>query len=428
MRSGPHRLAAPVTRLALLLGAGPALIAALLLAAGPAAAQDTVPLPRPDTRLGGAPTDLFSVGADAGEDWEMFSGVVALDFDGRGNLYILDRDGARVVVVSPEGSFLRQIGRKGNGPGELQFPVALAVTGGRVVVRDMARQALSVFTTDGELLHNLPMPGMGMLGQGLRAAGGGSVLVAGSQVSPPQPGQSPQIADHLPLFRRDLGTADSARPLFRIPAPKPVMTTSAGGSGRVMVRMTPPPQFSPQPLWAALPDGGVAVAAGTGHQVTLVGPDGRVRRVLAGPLSARAVTERDRDAARREARESLSDGSGAVRVTNTGGRTSFAGGASPSEEEIEARLREMQFADTMPVIRELGADDEGRLWIRRNGPSRQVPSPIDIVTVDGGYVGTLMGQDMPEAFGPGGLAAWVERDDLGVERVVVRRLPPEWRP
>ena len=62
MRARPHRSLSPVTRASLLLGAVPAAIAMVLLAAGPAAAQDTVPLPRPETRLGGAPTDLFSVG------------------------------------------------------------------------------------------------------------------------------------------------------------------------------------------------------------------------------------------------------------------------------------------------------------------------------------------------------------------------------
>ena len=33
--------------------------------------------------------------------------------------------------------------------------------------------------------------------------------------------------------------------------------------------------------------------------------------------------------------------------------------------------------------------------------------------------------EIPDAFGPGGLVAFIERDELGVETVVVKRLPGE---
>ena len=50
--------------------------------------------------------------------------------------------------------------------------------------------------------------------------------------------------------------------------------------------------------------------------------------------------------------------------------------------------------------------------------------PIDVLTIDGGYVGTYPAGalQMPAAFGPDGLVAFIETDELDVETVVVRRL------
>ena len=53
---------------------------------------------------------------------------------------------------------------------------------------------------------------------------------------------------------------------------------------------------------------------------------------------------------------------------------------------------------------------------------------IDVWNPDGRYIGTLPPADppadppMPDAFGPDGLAAWVEVDELDVPMVVVGRL------
>ena len=55
--------------------------------------------------------------------------------------------------------------------------------------------------------------------------------------------------------------------------------------------------------------------------------------------------------------------------------------------------------------------------------------PIDLLTADGRYLGTLRADatSMPSAFGPDGLVAFVERDELDVPTVVVKRLPTEVR-
>jgi DNA-binding beta-propeller fold protein YncE len=77
------------------------------------------------------------VGVLEGGEHEMFGQVAGVSFDAEGRLYVLDRGNHRVVVFGPDGRFLRSLGRRGSGPGELQGPVALAVTGDQVAVLDL---------------------------------------------------------------------------------------------------------------------------------------------------------------------------------------------------------------------------------------------------------------------------------------------------
>ena len=67
--------------------------------------------------------------------------------------------------------------------------------------------------------------------------------------------------------------------------------------------------------------------------------------------------------------------------------------------------------------------------MQRRGEEPESDGPIDVLTAEGAYVGTYStgATEMPDAFGPDGLAAFIERDELDVPRVVVRRLPAEVR-
>jgi len=61
----------------------------------------------------------------------------------------------------------------------------------------------------------------------------------------------------------------------------------------------------------------------------------------------------------------------------------------------------------------------------RQGDEILEDGPIDVVSADGEYVGTFRtgATRMPNAFGPNGLAVFIERDEFDVATVVVRRLP-----
>ena len=75
----------------------------------------------------------------------------------------------------------------------------------------------------------------------------------------------------------------------------------------------------------------------------------------------------------------------------------------------------MTFADEVPVIANIAVDWEDRIWVERTGEDGTGPGPTDIVTPDGGYVGTLPadGVRIPSAFGPNGLMAYIETERCG---------------
>ncbi|MFW6079558.1 MAG: 6-bladed beta-propeller, partial [Gemmatimonadota bacterium] len=120
-------------------------------------AQEVAELPAEDRRLRAVTEGVYEVGGIDAPEWAAFADVDAVEFDGRGRLYVLDSRSHRVVVVGPEGGRVREVGREGEGPGEFRAPRDLAVTPeGDVVVVDVLRRRLSHFGVDGELVADVP--------------------------------------------------------------------------------------------------------------------------------------------------------------------------------------------------------------------------------------------------------------------------------
>jgi len=92
-------------------------------------------------------------------------------------------------------------------------------------------------------------------------------------------------------------------------------------------------------------------------------------------------------------------------------------------------MSEREFYPEVPIIRWLRATWEGRLWVRRRGDEPWAnDGPIDIFGADRNYVGTYPGETrMPSAFGPDGLVAFWEVDEMDGPAIVVTRVPPAVR-
>lgn len=401
--------------------------------AAPAVAQRVVDLPGRDKALTGTPQTLFTVGKEEGDTPDVFAGVNAVMFDRAGNLYVLDRDNAHVVVFGTDGKILRTVGKRGEGPGELGLPMSMTpLPDGGLAIMDMANRAISLFDADGKYVDLVSTGSSGgmVLGAGaaaLAAPTSAGIIMQGSNLSGGGPaGGLPEARDSIPILLQPLDGASKV--LFNAPSSAPTVRGGDQGGGRMSVMVSAPPTFSPSVLWAALPDGRLAVTYGLDYDVNIVpASGGSVASVLRRPQQARKVTEKDKDVAREAQRERLQSGAGVMRVTNVNGRMSMSSGAGGMpKEQVERVLQQMSFAEMMPIVRILRADLDGRIWVQHDAGPGATDYPLDVLGADGTYFGTVRGMPMPDALGRGGLMAFIETDDLGVQRVSVKRAPAAW--
>ena len=96
---------------------------------------------------------------------------------------------------------------------------------------------------------------------------------------------------------------------------------------------------------------------------------------------------------------------------------------------MEQQIAGMLFASELPAIAGLAVDRGGRMWVERSGSEIGRAGPTDLIAQDGTYHGTLVagGVSTPDAFGPDGLVAYIEYDEMDVPSVAVQRLPAEYR-
>jgi hypothetical protein len=130
----------------------------------PITMRDGVPhVANPADPAGGQVTveleELWRLGGYSDDDNEFFGVISQCREDAEGNLYLLDSQLSEVKVFSPEGEYLRTIGRQGEGPGEFRNSNDLFLGFGNVVgVVQVWPGKIVRLTTDGEPLDNFPLP------------------------------------------------------------------------------------------------------------------------------------------------------------------------------------------------------------------------------------------------------------------------------
>ncbi len=361
----------------------------------------------PDVMLSAVTEDVYTVGEYMGDDWESFGRLADVGFDGAGNLHILDRQADRIVVLDPDGSFVRMVGGSGDGPGELRSPSSLNVQrDGGFVVADLT--SIDVFAPGGQHLRRMPVnPITGSPFLYTKA------FPDGSLVSIVIRSDSTAMA----RWRRGLPRPDPpGRPIevFPIEHGKPEVLYTAWelpkeetrGAARPDGRLSAGRAFEPRLRFDPVSDGRLAVVDSIGYRIKLISREGEVVGTVERPIAPLAVTEAMREAQRdRYSAREVPSNVGIFRI----------------QRESADRL---SFADEVPVIADMAVDWEDRIWVARTGEDGVGRGPTDIVTTGGGYVGTLPadGVRIPSAFGPNGLMAYITTDEFGVQVVRVIRL------
>ena len=394
--------------------------------------------------------EVYRVGSPDGEAWETFGQVGVVAFDAQGNLYVFDHGSnpfsdLRIVVFDGSGTFRHEFGSAGEGPGEFNRVGSYTVMrDGATIVGDMGHGAYQIFDASGAFVRMVRPPSgaspVGFMQRRLAVSTpiqpdprGGAVYtippetslgVGAVEVGGSQPTERPVV--RLGLWGEVVQTdtvalgwvppRDRGRRLFTGSSEITVEGRNVA-PGRTLSGLSRPSTFEPELLWGILPGGDVVYSDSSTYLLRVAAAEtGEVVRVFTRPFEPEPVTPqiqeeyREQRSARRSARRS-SDG--AARSSANSGPT-----------RVSLALTEAPFYHEIPVLRELSTTWEGRIWVMRQAGALLGDEPIDVLTAEGEYVGTFPADAtaMPDAFGPNGLAAFIERGEHDVVRVVVRRL------
>ena len=90
------------------------------------------------------------IGTLARSDGEAWNNPCGITTDAQGLIYVVEYDKHQVTVITAEGHVVRTLGSRGSGPGQLRYPVGVAVDGdGNVIVGDSSNSRIVVFHPDG---------------------------------------------------------------------------------------------------------------------------------------------------------------------------------------------------------------------------------------------------------------------------------------
>lgn len=441
------------------------LVATLILAAA-TQAQDVVEVTDRDRQLEPLFEDVFRVGLRYGESWETFASVRKVGFDEQGNLYVFDAGGdsdLRVLVFDRSGVFVREFGSAGEGPGEFKWPTSYAVMrDGTTIVGDEGHRAYQVFDASGKFLRQVSSHSWTTREAERKGATtatvsgtmpiyvdprGGAVYTAEGSGPAISVGEADLVSGRV-IERHRLDGEETLTDTV-VHAWRPVRdahenAAKVSDNARSLLTedlkvalssLTPKPIFEPGLLMGLLPNGHIVYSDSSTYALKVAEPaGGRLTRIVKRAIRPQPVTPRVEDNYRKRMRERR-EGNG--RPTDTRISISVPTAASVGRqvppggfpEGLFFSLGAAPFFPVIPVIQKVSISWEGRIWVMRQGDELLEDGPIDILTAEGVYVGTYgTGTTrMPDAFGPDGLAAFIELDELDVASVVVRRFPATTR-
>jgi hypothetical protein len=90
------------------------------------------------------------IGTDEKNTDYYFEAISDIKSDGNGNIYIVDEQAHCINVFNKNGNYIKNIGRKGRGPGEFIAPTEMAILEGKIIVYSLGR--ISYFDLEGHFI------------------------------------------------------------------------------------------------------------------------------------------------------------------------------------------------------------------------------------------------------------------------------------
>ena len=344
--------------------------------------------PAADSALPWTFTEVHRIGgADSGvaSFTRASSGVVTTD--GRATIAVLDWDNTnRIQLFDSSGTWLRSVGAKGGGPGEIQSPSGITMDrNGKVLAFDYQKMAVVQWTADGSPAGETKWSADQGFPWGVPSMLGDTMMVL------------VQATDSLHrVTRLEIRAPGGVVAIDSTiePAPKMVMLSCVG--------LSLPPLLTGQLAWGM----------GSGQIATT-------------PQSAYVVNVREGRRLLRSVRRAITPvpatKSDAARLFPDGMKIRFGGGrecVTPSSEVAE----KIGVAPTVPLVKGVAVAPDGTLWVQRFTFEGETPS-TDIFDAAGNYLGTIVGKPLPLGFLGNDLVLFpIENADDGTSVIGVYRI------
>jgi len=106
----------------------------------------------------------LSIGEREGKEEYIFSEIRHIAVDEQERIYIVDPKESHIKVFDRNGNYIRTIGKKGQGPGEIGRPRSVSITSqNEIVVPDSGNRRLAFFTLEGEFIKNISTAEMDLM-------------------------------------------------------------------------------------------------------------------------------------------------------------------------------------------------------------------------------------------------------------------------
>jgi hypothetical protein len=336
---------------------------------------------RADTTLSWTLTEIGVLRDSLGEPW-LFKALspARVLTDRAGRTYVLEgEEGVR--RFARDGSYERSFGRKGGGPGEMEFPTALMQQGDSLVVSDVGRGVLVRWGPELDPINDIAMRNAFEGVQQLAFRVGGVWVEKATFDS---------VGQTVALYGDTLPGA----PLMQVKDGMPKQLSACGG--QVGLRL--PSFFSPEIHWETA---GARMLANLGPSYDLRLYEGP--RLIASVRRDLPVRKPTVDDIARLYPEGLK--------LQAGPRIACTIPTSELKEQIGV-------AEVMPYVHGVALLSDGSMWVRRS--VRNEDPVLDVFGSDGAYVGQVKGFDLPLGLLPNGELLLSREDPDSGGFVVVR--------
>ncbi|MDD8024996.1 MAG: 6-bladed beta-propeller [Acidobacteriota bacterium] len=213
-------------------------------------------------------TELWSIGGEDDARGELVNRPFEIRLAADGTAYVSDWGDVCIRVFDARGKLLRQVGRKGQGPGEYDVPFYFDVDGqGRIYVLDMRSMRVTRFDPAGKFEAGFRLE---KIASQIRVDGRGRIFAGEMSVGEPNYSAEFKIVERLlTIVRYD----PDGRNAIRIGPFKSEKMSMKGMPGGGIVSGSSP--FSPQAGWGIDPDGRLWLGHSETYEIGVLDPDGK---------------------------------------------------------------------------------------------------------------------------------------------------------